>query len=120
MTWYVVYKGYKPGVYKNWADCNAQVAGFKKNNYQGFLTKEETVAYFLEYMGCDEDVLETKVFPNPQGKEPKQAVARMNIFLPIALFLFVLLLAMLFYVPTLVLQISRSCSYSMMTWYVVY
>jgi len=33
MTWYVVYKGYKPGVYKNRADCNAQVAGFKKNNY---------------------------------------------------------------------------------------
>ena len=29
----VVYKGYKPGVYKHWADCNAQVAGFKKNCY---------------------------------------------------------------------------------------
>jgi hypothetical protein len=87
-------------VYKNRGDCNAQVAGFKKNSYQVFRTKEEAVASFLEYMGCDEDVLETKVFPNPQGiNEPKQAVARMNIFLPIALFLFVLLLAMLFYVP---------------------
>jgi hypothetical protein len=45
-------------------------------------------------MGCDEDALETKVFPNPHGTiEPKQVVRRMNILLPIALFLFVLLLA---------------------------
>jgi len=47
MTWYVVYKGYKPGVYAHWADCNAQVAGFKRNSYQGFPTKEEAVASFL-------------------------------------------------------------------------
>jgi len=51
-------------------------------------------------MSCDEDAMESKVFPNPQGIiEPKQAVARMIIFLPIALFVFVLLLAMLLYVP---------------------
>jgi len=51
-------------------------------------------------MSCDEDAMESKVFLNPQGIiEPKQAVARMNIFLPIALFVFVLLLAMLLYVP---------------------
>jgi len=103
MTWYVVYKGYKPGVYAHWADCNAHVAGFKRNSYQGFPTKEEAVASFLEYMGCDEDAMETKVFPNQQGIiEPKQIIARMNIFLPIAISVFVLLLAMLMYV-------SNSC-----------
>jgi len=99
MTWYVVYKGYKPEVYKHWAECNAQVAGFKKNCYQGFPTKEEAVASFLEYMGCDEDAMETKVFPNQHCiNEPKKVVARMNIFLPIAISLFVLCLAMLLYV----------------------
>ena len=100
MTWYVVYKGYKPRVYKHWADCNAQVAGFKKNSYQRFPIKKEAVASFLEYMDCDEDAMETKVFSNPQGIiEPKQIVARMNTFLPITVFLFLLLVAMLMYVP---------------------
>jgi viroplasmin and RNaseH domain-containing protein len=103
MTWYVVYKGYKPGVYADWADCNAQVAGFKKNCYQGFPTKEEAVASFLEYLGCDEDAMETNRFPKQQGiTEPKQVVGTMNIFLPIAISLIVLLVAMVMYV-------SKSC-----------
>jgi viroplasmin and RNaseH domain-containing protein len=103
MTWYVVYKGYKPGVYAHWADCNAQVAGFKRNSYQGFPTKEEAVASFLEYMGCDEDAMETNLFPKQQGiTEPKQVVGTMNIFLPIAISLIVLLVAMVMYV-------SKSC-----------
>jgi hypothetical protein len=50
-------------------------------------------------MGCGEDAMETKVFPNQQGMiEPKQVIARMNIFLSIAISVFVLLLAMLMYV----------------------
>jgi hypothetical protein len=54
-------------------------------------------------MDCDEDAMETKLFSKQQGiTEPKQVVGTMNIFLPIAISLFVLLLAMLMY-------ISKSC-----------
>jgi ribonuclease HI len=49
MTWYVVYRGKKPGVYDSWARCNEQVAGYKKNNYKSFPCKEEVVASYLEF-----------------------------------------------------------------------
>jgi hypothetical protein len=50
-------------------------------------------------MGCDEDAMEIRVFPNQYCiNEPKKVVATMNIFLPIAISLFVLFLAMLLYV----------------------
>jgi viroplasmin and RNaseH domain-containing protein len=52
MTWYVVYRGKKPGVYETWASCSEQVNGYKKNSYKSFPCKEETVASYFEYMGC--------------------------------------------------------------------
>jgi len=38
---YVVWKGHKTGVYKSWAECNAQVKGVTKAEYMSFDTLEE-------------------------------------------------------------------------------
>jgi ribonuclease HI len=41
---YVVWKGRQPGIYSNWADCQAQVTGFEKAIYKSFATKAEAEA----------------------------------------------------------------------------
>jgi viroplasmin and RNaseH domain-containing protein len=64
MTWYVVYRGKKPGVYEARASCSEQVAGFKKNNNRSFPSKEKVVASYLEYMGCEDIGMNDKVFVN--------------------------------------------------------
>ena len=50
MTWYVVYKGKVPGLYDNWAQCNAQVCGYPNNCHKSFRTKEEAEASFAQFM----------------------------------------------------------------------
>jgi viroplasmin and RNaseH domain-containing protein len=44
MTWYVVYKGWVPGVYDMWVDYQKQVHKFSGNYYEGYAAREETVA----------------------------------------------------------------------------
>jgi hypothetical protein len=76
MTWYVVYRGKKPGVYKTWASYSEQVNGYKKNSYKSFPCKEEVVASYLEYMGCqdfrmdDKSTLPVVPIPKPDEKVP--------------------------------------------------
>jgi hypothetical protein len=65
MTWYVVYRGKQPGVYDSWARCNEQVAGHKKNSYKSFPSKEEVVASYLEYMGCEDVLMDDKPVVKP-------------------------------------------------------
>ena len=36
--WYVVYKGWVPGVYDEWEDCQKQVNMFSGNSYRGYAT----------------------------------------------------------------------------------
>ena len=38
---YVVWKGHKPGIYKSWAECNAQVKCVPQAEYKSFETFEE-------------------------------------------------------------------------------
>lgn len=45
---YVVWKGRTPGIYNNWADCDAQVSGFTNAKYKSYPTKEEADKAFLE------------------------------------------------------------------------
>jgi len=40
MTWYVVYRGKKPGVYETWASYNEQVAGIEKTARRVSLLKK--------------------------------------------------------------------------------
>jgi ribonuclease HI len=39
--YYVVWVGAKPGIYKNWPECQAQIKGFPAAKYKGFTTLEE-------------------------------------------------------------------------------
>jgi viroplasmin and RNaseH domain-containing protein len=40
----VVCRGWVPGVYHEWEDCQKQVHKFSGNNYKGYATREEAVA----------------------------------------------------------------------------
>jgi hypothetical protein len=76
MTWYVVYHGKKPGVYETWVSCSEQVNAYKKNSYKSFHCKEEVVASYLKYMGCqdfgmdDKSTLPVVLIPKPDEKVP--------------------------------------------------
>lgn len=34
--WYVVWRGYEPGVYESWAECQSQIMGYKGARYKSF------------------------------------------------------------------------------------
>ncbi len=40
---YVVWVGYKPGVYSSWEDCRKQVEGFQGAKFKAFSSKQEAV-----------------------------------------------------------------------------
>lgn len=39
--YYVVWAGFKPGIYNTWEDCKQQVTGFDRAKYKSFKTKDE-------------------------------------------------------------------------------
>ena len=39
--YYVVWKGKRPGIYKSWSECKAEIEGFKGAQYKGFATLSE-------------------------------------------------------------------------------
>ena len=41
---YVVWRGYKPGIYLSWEDCNLQIKGFKGAQYKSYSSKGEAIA----------------------------------------------------------------------------
>ena len=45
---YVVWKGFKPGVYKTWAECEARVRG-KKAKFKKALSAEEEAQIIAEF-----------------------------------------------------------------------
>jgi viroplasmin and RNaseH domain-containing protein len=64
MTWYVVYRGRKPGVYANWVTCHEQVTGFPNCCYKSFVCKEEATTAFLEFSGhADAPMFDEKIMP---------------------------------------------------------
>lgn len=46
--YYVVRRGYNPGIYRTWEECKNQVLGFPNNEYKGFSTLREAEEYFNE------------------------------------------------------------------------
>jgi hypothetical protein len=53
MTWYVVFRGRKPGVYESWTVCSEYVVGFSGATFQSYSTRkwtEESYQYFLEHI----------------------------------------------------------------------
>ena len=47
MTYYVVHKGRKPGIYNNWNECKKQVEGFEDPVFKKFDNQKEA-QLFLE------------------------------------------------------------------------
>ena len=45
--YYVVCKGKVPGVYDEWAECQAQVEGVSGTSHKGFKTREEAGASYV-------------------------------------------------------------------------
>lgn len=43
--YYAVKNGRKPGIYKSWSDCKAQVDGFSGATYKSFLKEEDAIAF---------------------------------------------------------------------------
>ncbi|UII81750.1 viroplasmin family protein [Flagellimonas sp. CMM7] len=56
---YVVWKGKRPGIYEAWADCKAQIEGFKGAQYKSFQdfaeAKKAFNSNYLEYKGKSKD-----------------------------------------------------------------
>lgn len=46
---YVVYQGRKLGIYLIWAECDAQVSGFKGNRYKAYQSIEEAEGEWMKY-----------------------------------------------------------------------
>ncbi len=44
--YYVVWQGVNPGVYKSWADCQAQIKGYPNASYKSFDSEAEAIAAF--------------------------------------------------------------------------
>ena len=44
--YYVVWKGFTPGIYQSWADCKKQVTGFEHAQYKSFASLEEAERAF--------------------------------------------------------------------------
>ena len=45
-AWYVVFKGYKPGVYPSWAQCSEQVLGYRGAVHKKYKSYEQAIANF--------------------------------------------------------------------------
>lgn len=43
--YYAVHKGYKTGVFTNWADCQKQIKGFKQAKFRKFPTRQEAEVF---------------------------------------------------------------------------
>jgi ribonuclease HI len=50
MTWYMVCRGWVPGVYHEWEDCQKQVHKFSGNSYKEYTTREEAVAKWRNHL----------------------------------------------------------------------
>lgn len=46
--YYVVWRGFKPGIYTTWEACKKQVAGFEKAQYKSFTSLEEAESAFKQ------------------------------------------------------------------------
>jgi len=60
--WYVVWKGFRPGVYDNWPDCQMQTAGFEGAKFKSYPTAQMAQeAYTLGYEAAQQLGRQTKI-----------------------------------------------------------
>jgi viroplasmin and RNaseH domain-containing protein len=87
MTWYVVYRGRKPGVYAKWATCHQQVSGYPNCCYKGFSNEEYANASFLEFTG----EAAVPVYYQP----PQMVISKTNCLLILVVLEFVIIVGLL-------------------------
>lgn len=70
-NFYAVKKGHKTGIFKNWADCSAQIHGFKGAMYKGFETLQEAEEYMSkqEAISSERHSTEEEVFKKLGDRE---------------------------------------------------
>lgn len=51
---YVVFKGYQPGIYDSWDECKLQVDGFSGASYKSYTSCEEATEAFRKVMDAEE------------------------------------------------------------------
>lgn len=50
MAWYVVFRGRRPGVYRDWASCHDQATGFSNCAYKSYRSEDEAVNAYRAYL----------------------------------------------------------------------
>lgn len=77
--YYVVWKGYAPGVYDSWEEAEIQVSGYPEASYRSFKTQEAAVEAFREGYdkeGLIQEVARQAAELNKQGVAPTQTQAQ--------------------------------------------
>ena len=46
--WYAVSVGKRPGVYRSWAECRAQIQGVPNAAYKGFMQQGDAISFLKE------------------------------------------------------------------------
>ncbi len=58
---YAVRKGHKPGIYKSWAECQAQTSGYSGAEFKSFKTLEEAEGYMSGGVSATVDVADHEI-----------------------------------------------------------
>lgn len=70
---YVVWQGREPGVYLNWADCQAQTDGFPKAKFKSFFSQKAAEEAFAQ---DSSDFIHSRTAPvSKLSKEELQLIA---------------------------------------------
>ena len=54
MKYYVVFRGFNPGVYDNWDEVKEQTEGFPGALFKGFKSSEEASRAYRNYTGTED------------------------------------------------------------------
>lgn len=75
--YYVVWRGYQPGVYATWAECSAQIDGFSGADYKAFDTRELAEEAFrlprTEFMARHPELSQGRAAKRP--RQPRLSLA---------------------------------------------
>ena len=74
--YYVVWKGYAPGVYDSWEEAEIQVSGFPDAQYRAYKSMEDAVQAFREGFDKDGLIQEVKKQVAQLNKEGHQIVSQ--------------------------------------------
>ena len=73
---YAVVRGRRPGLYRTWEECSAQVTSFPRALFKGFALEHEAMA-FLATHGVDAGPLQHAPRPHSQQQQQQQSAAGM-------------------------------------------